>query len=92
MARKLLLYMACTLVLLVFIPGFARIQELGSRNKYLLTRIKEVKQENLTLRQEIDKLNTDSVYLESVARDKMGIVKKGEVIYHIVESENKKNQ
>lgn len=75
------------LVLLIFIPGFARMQELKSENRNLQEQIGNIKEENLVLKREIGKLQDDSVYLESVAREKMGIVREGEVIYHIVPEE-----
>ncbi len=84
MARKIVLYLVCAVILVFFIPGFIKIQELKSKNKLLTTKITEVKKENLSLRKEVEKLKNDSVYLEGVARDKMGVVKKGEVVYRIV--------
>lgn len=84
MARKIILYLVCAAILIFYVPGFIKIQELKSKNKYLNSRIVEVKKENLNLKKEVEKLKSDSVYLESVARDKMGVVKKGEVVYHIV--------
>ena len=75
------------LVLVAFIPGFARMQELKARNKNLQKQISQKAEENLVLKREIEKLQNDSVYLEGVAREKMGIVRKGEVIYHIVPEE-----
>lgn len=89
MARKIVLYLVCAVILVFFVPGFIKIQELRSKNKFLTTKITQVKKENLSLKKEVEKLRNDSVYLESVARDKMGVVKKGEVVYRIVGEEKK---
>lgn len=89
MARNFILYLVCAIVLIFFVPGLAKIQELKSRNRFLNDKIIEVKKENLTLKKEVQRLKNDSVYLESVARDKMGVIKKGEVVYHIVGEEKK---
>jgi cell division protein FtsB len=88
MFRKLFVLVLFLVALTIFIPGFARIQELKSKNKSLNNKISQLKKENLSLKAEVDKLKNDSVYLEGVARDKMGIVRKGEVIYRIVPEKN----
>ncbi len=87
MKRAVIFWIILGIILLTFIPGFARLQELRVKNKQLEIQIKEIKKENLNLSKELNKLKTDDVYLEGVAREKMGVVKKGEVRYHIVPQE-----
>ena len=41
-------------------------------------------------KQEKEKLEKDPEYLESVAREKLGIVKKGEIVYKLVPEKEKK--
>lgn len=85
--RTVIICAIAVAVLVVFIPGFARMQELKAKNRNLKKQVSEIKEENLALKRDIEKLQNDSVYLESVAREKMGVVRKGEVIYHIVPEE-----
>ena len=74
-------------MLLIFLPGYSKLQELKQRNRELESRIKATKQENIELRQEKKKLKEDIVYLERVAREKMGLIREGEIIYRIVPEE-----
>lgn len=78
--------------LVIFFPGFARIQELRQKNKELGQNIKKLEAENLALKQEKEKLEKDPEYLESVAREKLGIVKKGEIVYKFVPEKEKKKK
>jgi len=41
----------------------------------------ELQQDNQHLRERIRKLRTDNVYLEKLARERLGLVKKGEILY-----------
>jgi cell division protein FtsB len=43
--------------------------------------------ENEKLRQEIDLLKNDLRYLEEVARSELGLVKEGELVYHLEKNE-----
>lgn len=76
--------------LVIFFPGFARMQELRQKNKELEANIKKMEAENIALKQEKEKLEKDPEYLESVAREKLGIVKKGEIVYKFVPEKEKK--
>ena len=49
----------------------------------LQTRIEEARQENLRLEQAIDNLDTDEG-VEAVARQKLGLVAPGEIVYYDV--------
>lgn len=71
----------------IFLPGYAKFQELKKENKELELNIKKLEKENIYLRQEKIKLTSDPSYVEKVARQKLGVVRKGEIIYKIVEDE-----
>ena len=71
-------------MLLMFLPGYSRLQELRQKNTQLQDRIAAVEKENEGLRVEKERLQEDKVYLEKVAREKMGLIREGEVIYHMV--------
>lgn len=52
----------------------------GERD-HLNNAISHLGSENKSLREEVTKLKTDPDYIESLARDKLGLVKEGETIY-----------
>jgi cell division protein FtsB len=47
--------------------------------------IQDLERDNAALRQEIIRLQHDSAYIERMARDRLGYVRKGETVYQIVE-------
>lgn len=71
------------ILLVIFLPGFSKMQELRQDNKELEEKIARTKEENRALGEEKTKLSTDGLYLENVARQKMGITKKGETVYRL---------
>ena len=71
-----------TVVLIVlFLPGFSELQKLREENSQFKKRIGFLEDHNNKLKEELSKLEKDPVYLEKTAREKLGIVKKGEIIY-----------
>ena len=80
------LFILAFFVLAVFVPSYSNMQDLRARNSELLKRIEELKIKNIELVQEKKLLEEDPVYLERVAREKMGIVKEGEVVYRLMPS------
>src|SRR3989338_1884095 len=75
------------LILIIFFTGYAKIQEMRQKHRKLEADIKRLKAENIALSLEKEKLETDPNYLEQVAREKLGIVKKGETVYRLVPQE-----
>ncbi len=75
------------LILILYLPGYTKIQELRDRNVDLQKKIKRLYIENSLLQQEITRIENDPVYQERLARDKMGVVRKGEVPVKIVTPE-----
>lgn len=75
------------ILLVVFFPGYAKMQELRQKNRDLEENIKKLQAENLKFSQERERLEKDPEYLERVGREKLGIVKKGEVVYRVVNPE-----
>ncbi len=71
-------------LLVIFLPGYTKLQELKDRNRDLETKIKRLTIENSLLQQEIKRIDSDPLYQEKIARDKMGIVRKGEIPVKIV--------
>lgn len=75
---KILLVIA--VLVIIFLPSFARYQELNYKNKRLDERIKFLKSENKRLEEEKARLETDITYIEKSAREKLGVVRKGEIV------------
>jgi len=71
-------------LLVIFLPGYTKLQELRDRNRELETKIKQLNIENALLQQEAKRIESDPVYQEKIARERMGVVRKGEVPVKIV--------
>jgi len=82
--RFLLILVAIFILLAIYLPGFVKLQELKQKNIELGNEIVKTKKENISLQKEKKKLENDISSLEAVARDKMGVVRKGEIVYKIV--------
>ena len=69
---------------LMFIPGYLRTRALVRENRRLEKQIAEITQANKRMAQEYQMLKNDPLYLEKVAREKLGVVREGEVIYQVL--------
>lgn len=88
MQRRRLLRISCAVILiallwLVFAPGRglfslsrqrSELAELEAKKEILL-------QENAKMSRDIDRLQNDKVYLEQVAREEYGMLKKNEIVF-----------
>ncbi|MBP9854596.1 MAG: septum formation initiator family protein [Candidatus Omnitrophica bacterium] len=83
MKNAFILFAVAFFILLLFLPTFSQKQLLQEKNRQYLKEIYELKRQNAELTEERRKLEDDPVYLEKVAREKMGLVRDGEVIYRI---------
>lgn len=77
------LFLIAFLVLLAFLPSYTKLQDLKQRNREFEEKSVKLQQELDDLNQRLYRLEHDPDYLEGVARDKMGVAKKGEVIYKL---------
>lgn len=77
-------------LLIIFLPGYTKLQELRDKNNDLETKIKRLNIENALLVQELKRVETDPVYQERIARERMGVVRKGEIPIKIVPGDKKK--
>ena len=75
---KVLLVIA--VLVIVFLPSFAKYQELNYKNKKIEERIDLLARENKRLEAEKIMLETDINYIEKKAREKLGVVRKGEIV------------
>jgi len=81
------IFIVAFLILVVFLPTFSKKQELKQKNIQLEKQIEDSKRENVRLTEEKRLLIEDPVYLERVAREKMGIVRDGEMVYRLIPQE-----
>jgi len=70
-------------ILIIFLPGYTKLQELKDKNKDLEARIDKIKSENARLENELLRIQQDSTYKEGIIREKLGLVHEGEVVYKI---------
>ena len=82
MARlsSLKLYIIIGIALAIFLPPFAKYAELRYKNKKLEERIAALDADNRRLEGEKARLETDVTYIEKKARERMGMVRKGEIV------------
>ena len=71
-------------LLIIFLPGYTKLQEVRDRNRDLTVKIKLLSVENMLLQQEIKRIENDPVYQEKIVREKMGVVRKGEIPIRII--------
>ena len=71
------------LILILFLPTFSKKQALLDKNREYRERIRQLETKISQLSEEKRRLEEDPVYRERVAREKMGLVKDGEVIFKI---------
>ena len=81
--KKLVIYISAILavVAIVFLPGYSKMQKLREKNEEYLKRIELLEVNNDELKNELFKMEQDPEYLEKRAREKLGIVKEGEILY-----------
>lgn len=65
--------------------GVMRIVQAQRQQQELQLRLEEMQQQQQTLRQEIERLNSDRDYWEHLARTRLGMVREGELIYYVPE-------
>lgn len=73
-------WLVTAVFVIIFLPPFAKYQELRHKNAKLEERIESLKSENERLAEEKRLLETDINYVEKKAREKIGVVRKGEIV------------
>jgi cell division protein FtsB len=76
-------------LLVLFLPGYTKLQESRDKNRDLTAKIKRLYIENYLLQEEIKRIQNDPVYQERIAREKMGVVRKGEIPVKIIPEKKK---
>ena len=97
-SQRLILYIFC--VLLISLSLFTAFGERGLLHLWRLwgeqKKLNEtnflLQKENEILRERIYQLRHDDLYLEKIAREDLGLVRPGEIIYRFASAESKKNR
>ncbi len=89
MLKNARFFIIIVILLFAYLPAFTKLQELRQRLKDTQEEILKAKQKNFDLEEEITQMETNPDYLAVVARDKMGVVKKGETVFKIVRQPDK---
>jgi cell division protein FtsB len=77
------LFIFSIILFLLFLPSYTQLQDLRQKNLEYDKEIKLLREKRVKLEKERLLLENDPVYLEKVAREKMGLIKDGEVVYKI---------
>ncbi|MDD5006258.1 MAG: septum formation initiator family protein [Candidatus Omnitrophica bacterium] len=72
---------------LSFISVFSKYQDLLQKNRELKFKMKKLAAENRALSEKQNKLETDPVFAESVARQELNVAKENEIIYKVIPEE-----
>ena len=83
------LYILIGVVTVLFLPPFAKYQALRYKSNKIDQQIAQLKAENKRLEEEKFKLQNDIAYIEKRAREKVGMVRKGEVVIKEVSPKKK---
>ncbi|MBF0490860.1 MAG: septum formation initiator family protein [Candidatus Omnitrophica bacterium] len=89
--NALSLFIITIIIVVVFLPSYSKMQELKQKNQDFLLRIQYLEAKNKKLEQEGRFLKNNPEYLEKVAREKMGLIRQGEMVYKIVPQDQKPN-
>ena len=83
MGRSLFIWVIMAAFIVIYTTSFTRMQDLKKINQDYQSQISQLKKENARLKKEKKLLEEDPAYLERIAREKMGLTREGEVVYHL---------
>ena len=83
MAKKRLIYILIVIavIIAIYFPGFSKLQEIREANRNLERRIEVLTKSNEELKKEKERLENDPSYTEKIAREKLGMTRKDEIIF-----------
>ena len=90
MLKKFRFFTIIIVLILLFLPGFAKLQELKQKLSDIEDEIQKTQREVVLFEKKIAQMKNQE-YLEIVAREKMGIVKKGETVIKIIQEGEEAN-
>ncbi len=83
--KVIFLTIGIAVIVTVFLPGYLELRKIKEENRQHKKRIEILEGENKGLSEEIRKMQNEPGYIERTAREKLGIVKKGELVYREAE-------
>jgi cell division protein FtsB len=78
------LFVVLAAVFVLYLPSYIQMQDLRNRNLTFEKRINDLEAETIKAAAERDRLKNDPEYFERVARERMGLIKDGEVVYKVL--------
>jgi len=90
--KSLWLFSFAVLLLILFLPGYLKLQEARVKNRQLGEKFRKIAIENSLLQEELKRIQNDPFYQEKIARDKMGVVRKGEIPIKIFSGKKQENR
>lgn len=83
----LLIFIAALALPVIFLnKEFLRFYQLKEEYNYILSKNAALRKENQIFLLEIEALKKDKGYIEKIAREELGMVKKGEIVYYFAGS------
>lgn len=76
-----------TLGAMSLIAPFSRFQDLAQKNRHVELKSNKLIVDNKFLQEKQKRLQSDPIYAESVARQKLNVAKDGEMVYKIIPKE-----
>ena len=86
--NALWLFAFAIFAVVIFLPSYTKLQDLRQKNIDYSKQIEELKLRKIRLVAEMRRLERDPAYLEKVGREKMGLIRSGEVVYKISQPTN----
>ncbi|MBI5417872.1 septum formation initiator family protein [Candidatus Poribacteria bacterium] len=86
--NKIVFYSILSFFVLVFVAGkdgFVHIISFYQKISILRNQAYDLEKEKIELEKEIYRLNKDDEYIESIAREQLGMIKEGEEVYKFVD-------
>lgn len=90
--KSLWLFSFAVLLLILFLPGYTKLQESRVKSRQLEEKFRQMAVENSLLQEELKRVQSDPFYQEKLARDKMGVVRKGEIPIKIFSGKKQENR
>ncbi|MDP8266908.1 MAG: septum formation initiator family protein [Candidatus Aceula meridiana] len=84
MRNPILLFVIALFILIAFLPSYTKMQDLKARNLRYEKEIQDLSLERDQMIYERQRLENDPEYREKVAREEMGLIRKGEKVYRFV--------
>ena len=79
--RNALILAATVFFVYLFLRETSKVYVLHEENKRIMGKIEKLEKENEELEMKIELLETDPLYIEKVAREDLGMIKKDEKVY-----------